>query len=315
MYYKEDNKQQLNPLLSGYSFNLYLVAGITPIVEDGPLDFFVDRPNGMKGFIVNMTTKGEGTVFDGDDSFTCRTGDLLLFSPDTPHYYGRASSSTEWHHRWVYFRPRGYWANWLKWPHQTRRVGRLNLPTQPLIDEFDALFQQIDQTHRGPRRTAEELAINLLERLLIRAYEETPENLPKPIDARVQAACQYIARKLAEEVGLDDIASHVCLSPSRLAHLFREQMGMNIVRWREDQRILLAKHLLHSTRTPVSRISEMVGYDDQLYFSRVFRKRLGISPSGYRKADSGPPALQNPQLNGHVAAYSPVSPVVMGEQT
>lgn len=284
MFHSEESKQQLNPLLPGYSFNLYLVAGTTPIIENGPLDFTIDRPHGMKGYIINMTVRGEGRVFDGSDAFTCKTGDLLLFSPDTPHYYGRAPGSADWYHRWVYFRPRGYWANWLKWPNQTRGVGRLRLPDQSLITEFDELFQQIDRTHRGGRRTSEELAINLLERLLIRAFEETPENLPTPLDPRIQATCQFIAKNLAEDVSLDDIARHVCLSPSRLAHLFREQMGMNILRWREDQRITLAKQLLLSTRTPVSTVAGKVGYDDQLYFSRVFRKRVGVSPSGFRKA-------------------------------
>lgn len=297
MNHLDDTSRQLNPLLPGYSFNLYLVAGMTPIIENGPLDFFIDRPNGMKGFIINMTVKGEGQVVDGDESFVCRRGDLLLFSPETPHYYGRAPGSPDWFHRWVYFRPRGYWANWLKWPHLGRRVGRLNLGTPELIAEFDDLLQQIDHTHRGERRTSEELAINLLERLLIRAYEERPENLPTPIDNRVQSACQFIAKNLADDLGLNEVARHVCLSPSRLAHLFREHMGMNIVRWREDQRVLLAKHLLQSTCTPVSRIAEIVGYDDQLYFSRVFRKRVGISPSGYRKScDTEPHPLLAPQL-------------------
>ncbi len=305
MNFGDHGGKQLNPLLPGYSFNLYLVAGVTPIIENGPLDFFIDRPNGMKGFIINMTVKGEGKVVDGDESFITRTGDLLLFSPETPHYYGRAPGSADWYHRWVYFRPRGYWANWLKWPHPTRRVGRLSLGSPELIAEFDALFQEIDRTHRGERRTSEELAINLLERLLIRAYEERPENLPKPIDSRVQAACQFIAKNLADDLGLDAIARHVCLSPSRLAHLFREQMGMNIVRWREDQRVLLAKHLLQSTRTPVSRVSEIVGYEDQLYFSRVFRKRVGISPSGYRKScDTEPHPLVDPQLMTPLANFA-----------
>jgi AraC family transcriptional regulator of arabinose operon len=316
MFYGEDQKQQLNPLLPGYSFNLYLVAGTTPIIENGPLDFFIDRPNGMKGYIINMTVKGEGKVFDGEDSFIARPGELLLFPPEAAHYYGRAPGSRDWYHRWVYFRPRGYWANWLKWPRQTRKVGRLTLPTQALIDEFDELFQQIDRTHHGGRATSEELAINLLERLLIRAYEETPENLPTPLDSRIQAACQFIAKNLAEELSLDEIARHVCLSPSRLAHLFREEMGVNILRWREDQRIILAKHLLQSTRTPVSCISEIVGYDDQLYFSRVFRKRVGISPSGFRKScDAIPHAPLAPQLAAFAGDSGPAGLLLKGRLT
>lgn len=279
-----DASQQLNPLLPGYSFNLYLVAGLTPIVQGGALDFFVDRPGGMKGYIINMTVQGRGQVFEGESAFACETGDLLLFPPDVRHYYGRAPDSREWYHRWVYFRPRGFWASWLQWAEQTGGVGRLKLRDPALIKEFDELFTQIDATHRAGRRSSEELAVNLLERLLIRCHEEAPGSQQRPMDARVQGACQFIANNLAHELSLEEIARHVCLSPSRLAHVFREQMGVNIVRWREDQRIILAKHMLQSTATPVSSIAGRVGYDDQLYFSRVFRKRVGVSPTEFRRS-------------------------------
>jgi AraC family transcriptional regulator of arabinose operon len=295
MLHAETAKEQLNPLLPGYSFNLYLVAGITPIIENGPLDFFIDRPNGMNGYIINMTVQGRGKVFDGGDTFYCNPGDLLLFPPEAAHYYGRAPEQGDWYHRWVYFRPRAYWSPWLKWRNQVNKVGRLSLQDRSLITEFDTLFQQIDSTQKAGRTTSEELAINLLERLLIRCYEETPENFAKPLDPRIHETCQFLSRNLAAEIELEEIARHVCLSPSRLAHLFREQIGVSIVRWREDQRIILAKHLLASTRTPVSGIADLVGYPDQLYFSRVFRKRVGLSPSRYRMdSTSGPHICPDP---------------------
>lgn len=287
---QHETEPQLNPLLPGYSFNIYLVAGTTPIIENGPLDFFIDRKNGMSGFIINMTIKGRGKVFDADDAIYCNPGDLLLFPPEAAHFYGRAPDSPDWYHRWVYFRPRAYWAHWLKWRNQVNKVGRLSLSDKTLVAEFDGLFQQIEQTYAAGRRSSEDLALNLLERLLIRCFEETPENRITPIDQRIEEACQFLSRNLAEEVNLDEIARHVCLSPSRLAHLFREQMGVNIVRWREDQRMILAKHLLQSTCSPIGKIASQIGYDDQMYFSRVFRKRVGASPSEFRKNSESPPA-------------------------
>ena len=287
---QNESGQQLNPLLPGYSFNVYLVAGTTPIVEGGSLDFVVDRKQGMSGFIINMTVKGRGKIFDGDDAFFCNPGDLLLFPPDATHYYGRAPDSPDWYHRWVYFRPRAFWAHWLQWRNAINKVGRLTLTEPALIEEFDGLFQQIEQTYREGRRSSEELAINLLERLLIRCFEETPEYHDSPVDPRIEEACQYLSKNLAEEINLEKMARHVCLSPSRLAHLFRQEMGVNIVRWREDQRMILAKHLLQSTRSPVAKIASLVGYDDQMYFSRVFRKRVGTSPSEFRKNSEFPPA-------------------------
>ena len=48
-----------------FPFDVRLVAGITPIEKDGPLDFYIDRPNGMPGYIINLTLEGKGRVFDG----------------------------------------------------------------------------------------------------------------------------------------------------------------------------------------------------------------------------------------------------------
>ncbi|EIT16113.1 arabinose operon transcriptional regulator AraC, partial [Yersinia pestis] len=283
MYQRMVQEPQPNPLLPGYTFNAYLVAGLTPILADGPLDFFIDRPGGMKGYILNLTIKGQGKIFDGENTIYSNPGDLLLFSPKSPHHYGRSPNSDCWYHRWVYFRPRAYWADWLEWHSKTHEVGRLSLPNNNLMLEFDRLFANIEQTQKSGRRFGEELGMNLLERLLLRAMEEDPLSPQRIMDPRIIEACQFITGNLAGELRIDEVARHVCLSPSRLAHLFREQVGINILRWREDQRVIRAKLLLQTTQEPIATIGRVVGYDDQLYFSRVFRKRVGVSPSDFRR--------------------------------
>lgn len=283
MYHRTGVETQNNPLLPGYTFNAYLVSGLTPITKGCPLDFFIDRPEGMKGFIINLTIKGQGQVFEGNDRFFCEPGDLLLFPPKEAHYYGRAPENDTWFHRWVYFRPRAYWADWLEWSDKVRRVGRLRLGSEALLQEFDKMFIAIEQSHLSGRRLSEEMAMNTLERLLLRCMEEDPQVPEIIIDPRIIEACQYITDNLAEELRIDEVARHVCLSPSRLAHLFREQIGVNILRWREDQRVIRAKLLLQTSQEPIATVGRSVGYDDQLYFSRVFRKRVGVSPSDFRR--------------------------------
>lgn len=292
MYHRLAPVAQSNPLLPGYPFSAWLVAGLTPIDAAGPLDFFIDRPQGMQGFILNLTIKGGGRVEHGQQAFDCEPGDLLLFQPKTPHYYGRSPASDCWYHRWIYFRPRAYWGDWLAWQEQADGIGRLRL-TQALRDEFERLFEGIEETHNSGRRYAEELAMNLLERLLLRAIEEDPRSHQQVRDARVVEACQYVMQHLAAEVKIDEVARHVCLSPSRLAHLFREQMGVNLLRWREDQRVIRARLLLQNTMQPIASVGREVGYDDQLYFSRVFRKRAGVSPSDFRRR-----SLDTPDAHG-----------------
>jgi AraC family transcriptional regulator of arabinose operon len=283
---QKDKPKQLNPLLPGYAFDVFLVSGMTPIEKGSMLDFIIDRPNGMKGYIINLTVKGRGKIFSGEHEFIVEPGDLLLFPPEAVHYYGRADDSNEWYHRWVYFRPRAYWADWLRWPHEVERVGHIKLADEQLANEFDSLFLNIEETHKEIRPMSEQLAMNLLERLLIRCYEVSSLADHAPMDHRILEACQILSASLSAEVSIEELAEQVFLSPSRLAHLFREQVGVSIVRWRENQRIIRAKLLLQTTPLPVAVIGQQTGYDDQLYFSRVFKKRVGVSPSEYRKSSS-----------------------------
>ena len=283
---QKDKPKQLNPLLPGYAFDVFLVSGMTPIEKGSVLDFIIDRPNGMKGYIMNLTVKGRGKIFSGEHEFIVEPGDLLLFPPEAVHYSGRADDSNEWYHRWVYFRPRAYWADWLRWPHEVERVGHIKLADEQLANEFDSLFLNIEETHKEIRPMSEQLAMNLLERLLIRCYEVSSLADHAPMDHRILEACQILSASLSAEVSIEELAEQVFLSPSRLAHLFREQVGVSIVRWREDQRIIRAKLLLQTTPLPVAVIGQQTGYDDQLYFSRVFKKRVGVSPSEYRKSSS-----------------------------
>ncbi len=72
--------------------------------------------------------------------------------------------------------------------------------------------------------------------------EAINESLHPPMDNRVREACQYISDYLADSnFDIASVAQHVCLSPSRLSHLFRQQLGISVLSWREDQRISQAK--------------------------------------------------------------------------
>lgn len=139
---------QNDPLLPGYSFNAHLVAGLTPIEANGYLDFFIDRPLGMKGYILNLTIRGEGVINNNGEQFVCRPGDILLFPPGEIHHYGRHPDASEWYHQWVYFRPRAYWQEWLTWPTIFAQTGFFR-PDEARQPHFSELFGQIISAGQG----------------------------------------------------------------------------------------------------------------------------------------------------------------------
>lgn len=78
-----------SPLMKTFTFNAWVVAGFTPITRGSTLDYYINRPQGMKGYIINLTLRGQARAKAGDGFLLCRENDLLLFPPGVPHHYGR----------------------------------------------------------------------------------------------------------------------------------------------------------------------------------------------------------------------------------
>lgn len=271
-----------NPLYPNYDFDAHLVAGITPIEFNSELDFVIDRPNGMKGFIINLTTKGRGTVFCNENQFDVGVGDILLFPAGINHYYHRHKEESSWYHRWIYFRPRGYWSKLLSWKNNKNGVFITKNISSEQFKLCNSLFEDIAALSKSEDRYSSDLATNQLERLLIQCKMIQPDQALKPLDPRILQIISYMMDDISKEYTNEELASKVYLSHSRLAHLFRKEMGMTVTQWRDDQRTNYAKQLLTNSSIPINKISRMVGYSDPLYFSRIFKKYSGVSPRAYR---------------------------------
>ncbi|RXZ79513.1 response regulator [Paenibacillaceae bacterium] len=96
---------------------------------------------------------------------------------------------------------------------------------------------------------------------------------------------EYIRAHFNTDLSLTDISNRFYLSPQYISRRFKEIYGCTFIQFITDLRVEKAKSLLMNTSLSILKISELVGYEDETYFSKVFKKHKGISPKQYRKAN------------------------------
>ena len=118
------------------------------------------------------------------------------------------------------------------------------------------------------------------------ALDDFIESVYVSQDARkitqLKPAIEYMQNHYDEPLTLADLAKTVHLSVSRFSHLFTEQMGASIVDYLSSVRINHAKRLLLTTDHNCTRICYDVGYNNQSYFTRVFKQLTGLTPRQFR---------------------------------
>ncbi|MBW7475429.1 response regulator [Paenibacillus oenotherae] len=129
--------------------------------------------------------------------------------------------------------------------------------------------------------TLEEL-MQLLRGFLFKLLTLTQNLRKSGKNAVIERTKVFIQAQYAGNITLETIAAEVFLSPVYLSFLFKQVEAMNITDYIANIRIENAKRLLKTTSSKTYEIANLVGYQDDKYFSRIFKKKVGMTPSEYR---------------------------------
>ena len=94
---------------------------------------------------------------------------------------------------------------------------------------------------------------------------------------------KIIDTRFREPLTLSAVAEQLYVSPYYLSHVFKEKTGVNFIDYLVEKRLREACWMLRNTSVSVSNISASVGYENPGYFSRLFKKKKGVTPEQYRK--------------------------------
>lgn len=263
--------------------------------------YAVHRPHGLRNWLLTLTVAGHGRYRWGDGELVTGPGDLVLVAPGVVQNYAvhapPTAAETVWDFWWVHFQPRPAWFTWWRLPELSPGLHRAALggvSLQRAVAAFERLhadaqlvaFPRADapDAEPGGNELRRELALGAVEEILLLTAAEVRRGRQLPLDPRIRDVLDMITNAPAHPHRVASLAKAVALSPSRLAHLFRHQVGDSIMNVVLTLRLARAAQLLDVTDRPVATIASQVGFASPYYFSRQFRQRFGVSPTQYRDA-------------------------------
>ncbi|WP_337102167.1 response regulator [Paenibacillus sp. YIM B09110] len=119
--------------------------------------------------------------------------------------------------------------------------------------------------------------IEHLKALLLEALEQTEQ--PKRM---IGKAMQFVNQYYMENISLETTAEHIHISANYLSAMFKKEAGINFIDYVTNVRIEAAKKLIKAQKYKIYEVSQLVGYENEHYFSRVFKKVTGMSPIKFR---------------------------------
>lgn len=96
-------------------------------------------------------------------------------------------------------------------------------------------------------------------------------------------AQEYIDANYTKAITLEDVSREVNVSPQYFSKLFKEETGRNFIDYLTERRMTAAKTLLSQGELTIKEITYQIGYNDPNYFSRIFKKIVGVTPTEYKE--------------------------------
>jgi len=242
-------------------------------------EHYREREDGADQYILIYCTEGKGIIEVEDQIYRLEKSDAFCIPRNVRHKY-YADEKEPWSILWVHFK--GDNTNYF--PLEERKIVHINSrhSDNRMMVLFNLLFRVLERNYTiGNFIYISQVLSLILSEIYFR--EKVDESSVR--DRHVTMVIRYMYQHLRENLTLEEISEEVQLSKSYLNAVFKAQTGKSPVEFFIHLKMQEACKLLKSTDYYIYEVSSELGYTDQYYFSRIFKKVVGVSPKDYKNGD------------------------------
>ncbi|SEL72942.1 helix-turn-helix domain-containing protein [Parapedobacter koreensis] len=241
---------------------------------------FCKRTRGCREHILIHCVDGKGAVIVDGQRHHLAVNEFILIPAEKKHFY-KADEHFPWTIYWMHF-------GGTQAPVVADRIyGKVLKQNNTLImgeqhiELFNRMYNLLLQGYA--KENFEFIALSLPYFLSGYLFSEKFNDVSGLAEHDVvEKAIAFLKANLSRKITLTDISSHVCLSVSHFSKLFKHKTGYSPIEYLNHLKIQRACHLLQFSDKRISEISLEIGFDDQYYFSRLFKEHMTVSPTVYR---------------------------------
>lgn len=240
--------------------------------DNDPFSANTHRPD----FYLLYLTEGELSVTLSDRSILLKSGMCIFYYPDQQYTYRFDGNGVNCYY-WVHFT--GYQAQSMlkRFGFFNESVVNVGVHTN-IINLFGKIASELicqeDDFAFAASTYLLQILVSIRRNSLPQGNSETAK--------RLKASLDILHTNYNKPLVIEELAAVEHLSPSRYRTIFREAIGISPKQYLTNIRMRRADELLRQTALPISQIGAMVGYDDLLYFHRIFKKNNDMTPAQYR---------------------------------
>lgn len=237
------------------------------------------RRANLSSYLFFTVVNGSGELKYGGKGYELKTGSCVFINCNLP--YSHTTNDDLWTLKWIHFNGPELSAVYQKY------IDRGGRPTfiPSSLETVYSIHKSLMSTASSDDYMRDMLINQFLSSLLVEVMKESwhPEEQMPPKRGGIAEVYVYLNTHYNEKITVEDLASRFLISPSYLAHSFKEQYGTSVTSYLLGVRITKAKQMLRFTDEKIEEIGYKVGIGAPAYFSRVFKEIEGVTPSKYRK--------------------------------